>query len=562
MELDSYLEIFTTMYGWAFANIIGEVLTGTGLAALPFGLIVFSVWKDAKESASGGAGAQELVDAVLTRIFIAMFVYMTCFAVTPYTSLVSINLRYTPQPSINEPNPVTGSLNTGTGSTFDSALRDARDGSMSASGGLSEVPAWWFTVMAISSGINNAVRSGLSSARSDVRMVEDMARTATIEDPRLLEQIQRFYSECFIPARSRFLRTETNGLSANALAILAETNADYGPTDVDWMGSQLFRTEAGFYGTMRSYNPVPGFVVVPSRDTDYIAGGAPGTPEADYVNPDWGRPTCLEWWMDGTNGVRTRMVNHASSWQRLYQNVQSAMSWSSTDRAADSVAMLAQQRANPQFLDASRIMGNDYDGITNLVRGIGGAVSTFGVGKKLLDATIEFVPMVNALPMVQSMLLMGMYMFLPMIVLLSGYDLKIMLLGGLAIFTVKFWSVMWFIAQWLDARLIQAMYPGLNGNMLMQEIQAVLSGGEAQGYKRMILNLVLMSLFVGLPMLWSAMMTWVGLGVGRSIEGLSRGSAAAASAGTGSSSSRTAANVGRSAGRAFGSGLRGGRGNP
>ncbi|PZP98287.1 MAG: conjugal transfer protein TraG [Variovorax paradoxus] len=546
MELDSYLEIFTTMYGWAFANIIGEVLTGTGLAALPFGLIVFSVWKDAKESASGGAGAQELVDAVLTRIFIAMFVYMTCFAVTPYTSLVSVNLRYTPQPSLNEPNPVTGSLNTGTGSTFDNALRDARDGSMSPSGGLSEVPAWWFTVMAISSGINNAVRSGLSSARSDVRMVEDMARTATIEDPRLLEQIQRFYSECFIPARSRFLRTETAALSANAQGILAESNADYGPTDVDWMGSQLFRTEAGFYGTMRSYDPVPGFMVVPSRDTDYIAGGAPGTPEAAEVNPDWGRPTCLEWWLDGTNGVRTRMVNHASSWQRLYQNVQSAMSWSSTDRAADSVAMLAQQRANPQFLDASRIMGNDYDGITNLVRGIGGAISTFGVGKKLLDATIEFVPMINALPMVQSMLLMGMYMFLPMIVLLSGYDLKIMLLGGLAIFTVKFWSVMWFIAQWLDARLIQAMYPGLNGNMLMQEIQAVLSGGEAQGYKRMILNLVLMSLFIGLPVLWSAMMAWIGLHAGRGLDNIARSSAVSGvSAGTGSTSTKAVAGVAR-----------------
>lgn len=562
MELDSYLEIFTTMYGWAFANIIGEVLTGTGLAALPFGLIVFSVWKDAKESASGGASAQELVDAVLTRIFIAMFVYMTCFAVTPYTSLVSVNLRYTPQPSINEPNPVTGSLNTGTGSTFDNALRDARDGSMSPSAGLSEVPAWWFTVMAISSGINNAVRSGLSSARSDVRMVEDMARTATIEDPQLLEQIQRFYSECFIPARSRFLRTDRAALSANAQGILAEGNADYGPTDVDWMGSQLFRTEAGFYGTMRSYDPVPGFIVVPSRDTDYIAGGAPGTPEANEVNPDWGRPTCLEWWLDGTNGVRTRMVNHASSWQRLYQNVQSAMSWSSTDRAADSVAMLAQQRANPQFLDASRIMGNDYDGITNLVRGIGGAISTFGVGKKLLDATIEFVPMINALPMIQSMLLMGMYMFLPMIVLLSGYDLKIMLLGGLAIFTVKFWSVMWFIAQWLDARLIQAMYPGLNGNMLMQEIQAVLSGGEAQGYKRMILNLVLMSLFIGLPLLWSGMMGWIGVNVGRGIDNMSSRTGAAATVGTGATSSRAGGRVAGGAAKAITSGYRGGRGTP
>ena len=518
MELDSYLEIFTTMYGWAFANIIGEVLTGTGLVALPFGLIVFSAWRDAKESASGGVGAQELIDAVMTRILIAVFVYMTCFAVTPYTSLVSVNLRYTPQASLANPTPTTGSLNTGTGSSYDNALRDARDGTMSPSGGLSYVPAWWFTVMSISSGINNAVRYGLSSARSDIRMVEDLARTATIEDPQLLHQIQRFYSECFVPARSRYLQMDRSTLSANGMAIVAESNTDYGPTDVDWMGSQLFRTEPGFYGTMRSYEPVQNFVIDLNRDTDYIAGGAPGTPEENDVNPTWGRPTCAEWWLDGANGVRPRMVNHASTWQQLLQGVRTAMSWSSPDRMADSLAMLAQQRASPQFVDSSRIMGNDYDGITSLIRGIGGAVSTLGVGKKLIDANIEFVPMVTALPMIQSMLLMGLYMFLPMIVMLSGYDLKIMLLGGLAIFTIKFWSVMWFIAQWVDARLIQAMYPGLNGNIMMQEIQAVLSGGEAQGYKRMILNLVLMSMFVGLPLLWSAMMGWVGIRIAGNID--------------------------------------------
>lgn len=46
MQLDSYLELFTTLYGWAFANLLGEILTGTGLAALPFALIAFSAWHE------------------------------------------------------------------------------------------------------------------------------------------------------------------------------------------------------------------------------------------------------------------------------------------------------------------------------------------------------------------------------------------------------------------------------------------------------------------------------------------------------------------------------------
>lgn len=48
MQLDSYLEIFTTMYGWAFANIIGEVITGTGLVIIPFAIIIFQSWREAK----------------------------------------------------------------------------------------------------------------------------------------------------------------------------------------------------------------------------------------------------------------------------------------------------------------------------------------------------------------------------------------------------------------------------------------------------------------------------------------------------------------------------------
>nr|WP_145550041.1 conjugal transfer protein TraG N-terminal domain-containing protein [Variovorax boronicumulans] len=561
MSLDSYLEIFTTMYGWAFANIIGEILTGTGLTALPFGLIVFKVWRDAKESGMVG-GVESVISAALTRLLTALFVYIACFAVTPFTSLVSVDLTYTPPASSENPTPATASMNSGTGSSYDTALRDAVDGSMSPAGGLHYVPAWWFTVMSISSGVSSGVRDGLSNAVSEVRMVEDMARTATIEDPQLLHNIQRFYSECFVPARSRFLQTDRSSLSAAGQAILASSNTDYGPEDVDWIGSQLFRTEAGFYSSMRSYNPVPGFAVDLARDTDYIAGGTPGTPEADYVNPEWGRPTCLEWWMDGTNGVRNGMINHASIWQRMYANAQTAMSWSSQDRAADAVAMLAQQKANPQFVDASQIMGNNYDAMTSMVRGVGAAVSTLGVGKKLLDATIEFVPMITALPMVQSMILMGLYMFLPLIVLLSGYDLKVMLLGGVAVFTVKFWAVMWYVAQWVDARIVQAMYPGMQGNMFWAEIKAMVTLGEAQGFKRMILNLVLMGMFIGLPILWTGMMSWIGYSMGLALDAVSKGSMGAATAGAGQSSARAGGNIAGEAGRIVASGYQAGRGKP
>lgn len=406
------------------------------------------------------------------------------------------------------------SLKNGTRSSYDVAMADAVSGAFSKAGNLSYVPAWWYSVMGISSGINSAFRAGLSNSSRDLRIIEDMARMATIENPALLHELQRFYSECFIPARSQYLAMDKNAISASGKAILAESST-YGPTDVDWVGSQFFRTEPGFYSTNRSYNPVPGWAIDFSRDTDYIQTPAPeGTPEAGYVNPDWGRPTCKQWWESSTLGLREQLINNTAAWRQLTQKVQNTLTFKSQDEAKDSVARLGFEKANPVFVSPERMMGDEYGAGTNLWRTVTGGVSTVGVANKALDASLEMIPLLNALPMVQALVLMALYMFLPMIIFLSGYDLKVMFYGTLAIFTVKFWAVLWYIARWVDAHLIDAMYPGFSGSAIMQEITQSFSSGQPQLYKRMILNVLLMFMFIGLPLMWSAVLGWIGVRIG------------------------------------------------
>ncbi|WP_026432939.1 conjugal transfer protein TraG N-terminal domain-containing protein [Paracidovorax oryzae] len=536
MQLDSYLELFTTMYGWAFANIMGEIITGTGLAALPFALIVFNAWREAKEQGQGFHGVLGLLESVQTRLYTALFVMTVCFATTPITSLHNVNLSYTPTRSLDNSEPQPVSLKSGTRSSYDVAMADAVSGAFSKAGNLSYVPAWWYAVMGISSGINSAFRAGLSSSSRDIRVIEDMARMATIEDPGLLHDLQRFYSECFIPARSQYLAMDKATISATGKAILAE-GSSYGPTDVDWVGSQFFRTEKGFYGTIRSYNPVPGWPIDFARDTDYIQTPAPeGTPEAGYQNPDWGRPTCKEWWESGTMGLREKLITNTSAWRGLSQKVQNTLSFKSADEAKDSVARLGFEKANPVFVSPERIMGDEYGVGTNTWRTVTGAISTWGVANKALDASLAMVPLLNALPMVQALVLMALYMFLPMIIFLSGYDLKVAFYGTLAIFTVKFWSVLWFVARWIDAHLIDAMYPGFSGSAMMQEITQSFSSGQPQIYKRMLLNILLMLMFVGLPLMWSAVLGWMGYRIGMDSELLSQSGGMAVSAGSASKS--------------------------
>ena len=105
MQMDSYLEIFTTMYGWAFANIIGEVITGTGLVVVPFAVIVFRGWLEAKEQGLQSAGVLPLLERVQTRLISALFVMSVCFATTPVTSLHHSNLSFTPQATSSDPSP-------------------------------------------------------------------------------------------------------------------------------------------------------------------------------------------------------------------------------------------------------------------------------------------------------------------------------------------------------------------------------------------------------------------------------------------------------------------------
>ena len=114
--------------------------------------------------------------------------------------------------------------------------------------------------------------------------------------------------------------------------------------------------------------------------------------------------------------------------------------------------------------------------------------------------------------LVQALLLLGIYALLPLVVVLSRYSLSMMVIGAMAIFTVKFWSVLWYLAMWVDQNLIQSMYPDVN---VFLKIFA--NPGE-HDTKRMLLNMITTSLYLGLPLLWSGMMAWAGMPVGRSIE--------------------------------------------
>ena len=62
-------------------------------------------------------------------------------------------------------------------------------------------------------------------------------------------------------------------------------------------------------------------------------------------------------------------------------------------------------------------------------------------------------------------------------------------------------------------------YPGSLGQIILQEFTHAAKGALPQGYKRMLLNILLLGLFIGLPLIWTAMMGWVGIRISGGIDG-------------------------------------------
>ena len=77
-----------------------------------------------------------------------------------------------------------------------------------------------------------------------------------------------------------------------------------------------------------------------------------------------------------------------------------------------------------------------------------------------------------------------------------------MLVGAIGIFTVKFWAVLWHIALWVDGNLWASLYP--DGVGYLQSMSA------EHGMKQILITMIAGAMYVGLPILFTFMMGWVG----------------------------------------------------
>ena len=129
--------------------------------------------------------------------------------------------------------------------------------------------------------------------------------------------------------------------------------------------------------------------------------------------------------------------------------------------------------------------------------------------------------------MVQAFLIMGVIISLPLILLVSTYQLKTVMTVTFALFTLHMLSFWWELARWVDSSMLDTLYNQVSASN--QVLLSLPTSGFMEGtVTAQVIEYVMGAMFIVLPMLFLGAMSWAGYSVGNGIQGmLANGSKAA-----------------------------------
>lgn len=474
MGVNSYLEVFTTLFGWRLYEAFWNVLADTGLVWMPIlGIILKNVLQARASGADEGNAGQLSLKRIEVEVLV-MFLVIVVAALPTYEVRLSSIQYYRPATRCDAPAEVVSGDATGT--TYDDAF-------ITLGGEVARAPLWWALVGYLSAGVTSAAVAAIP-CEADLRGISFKLNQERLTDPRLRQEVQEFTAQCFMPARARLLRERPVGVIA--------------PDDTEWLGSVLFQAAAGYYDTFYSKTPRVGFPYQSPRDDGFPVG-------------PWGYPTCNEWWQAGAPdvGLRAKIVAAFET-----DVVDDLASWfgSSTRAEAEDQVIKTILRADSQVAQFTgglgAGLGRNEGVVGTLTSGATALAATAGLA---LNAGPHFSKMYvvrEAAPIVQALLLMTLVMMLAFLMVFSGYSVTAIGVASVAYFGIKFWTVLWAVAYWIDNRMIDAMTPVENG------IVAAVAYAIGLGDKQWLFNFITSALYVALPMIVLLVLSWAGYRLG------------------------------------------------
>jgi hypothetical protein len=128
----------------------------------------------------------------------------------------------------------------------------------------------------------------------------------------------------------------------------------------------------------------------------------------------------------------------------------------------------------------------------------------------------------TALPMVQAFLIMAVIICIPLILVISTYDLKALMTATFGMFALHFCTFWWELARWIDSSLLNALYGDVGwGYRFASYLPTYFANNGA--ITEATMAYVMAALFLLLPMIFFAAMGWAGMAVGGSLMAISTG---------------------------------------
>ena len=491
MAVDSTLELFTTLFGWLFYNAIWDVLVATGIVFLPFlGLLIDTIVRSYAGEDSEEAGNTTL-RILEVEVFMAFFVIM--IAAVPAYPLNAVDLSFTPRAIIGTPAQPEA--------TVEDSQTTYGNSSFLAVPNSVDVPVFWLAVMGFSSGFNRAVMEAVPPSL-DLRNYAYALRDASIDDPDLMHEVNDFYRDCFVEARSKYLEDRPSGLVVDTVI------DDYGENDPDWIGSHMYQELPNYYDTLRAESIREGYPWSQLRDVEWDISD----------HPVYGKPYCNEWWA----GLRNELLSELNDIDLAAAAAEP--DWD-TELRQDAIIQAALLNSPPRWTTRGYdfAYGNMVDFAASdresrffaPIQNFGQqALAAYGLGKVALGFAAVLRIILEAAPMLQALVLMGLYALLPFFILISRYKFSLLILGAIILFIVKFWTVLWFFAWWVDQNLIQAFYPDPGSITTLFNTDLTI--------KRIILNFLTGSLYIVLPLLLTAYLGLAGIRASQQLDGISQ----------------------------------------
>lgn len=486
-----YLEYYLTLVAWIINNGLWDLLVASGLFAVPFLAIVVQEWLKARaEGADEGNKGVLSSMRIENRVWVAIVVIL--FAGIPFIPVdlgtIQFDLNRSKQCDTQVPLP----------SETNWAVSFTTLNEQSA-----HVPVWWFVIHTLSRAVTGAAVATIPCG-TDLRQMRMDIDSTRIADPLLAQEVADFTHDCYGPARAKLFMNRP-------------TLSDDAMNDVSWIGSRFFLEEAGFYDTYRSQSPRDAW----PYDADRDAGLA-------EVTSGGGFPTCAQWWLDSTGGLRERLLAQVDP--GLLSRIGQWAGFMSQAHVDDSV-IRAVASPRHQVMNQGQVY-TDYGGQIGktLPNRATRVASNLGMTFGSLGAFPAMDVLRQALPIVLSFLKMALVICLPLLLIFGTYDLRTlvtMTAVQFALFFVDFWFQ---LARWVDSTILDALYgwhsPHSNFNPLM---------GLNNAFGDMLLNFVMGMMFIVLPGFWVVGLSWAGIKAGNVIGGFIPGTTDAKSAGGGGS---------------------------